>query len=304
MQHAFLGFFLLILTSAVASCGKGDPAESRHFYDTLQVDGRTRTYLLNLPPEYKTVEGMALVIALHGFGGDAGQMENDYQLSRKSDAAGFVVVYPEGVPNDGPLGLRNWNAGTCCAYSSDHNVDDVKFISRLMQKLTARYNIDARKTYAVGMSNGGMMTYRLACELPGQLAAVAVVSGALMTAQPCQPSRPVPILHIHSSLDVKVPYHGGTGLGGYHYPPVDSALSVWAGNNKCGSQRTVLLDTTLYTHSKWEDCEGNTTVESYITKDGGHSWPGGQHARPAADMPSAAINATDVIWDFLQRYSL
>ena len=149
-----------------------------------------------------------------------------------------------------------------------------------------------------------MMTYRLACELSQQLAAIAPVSGTLLTTQPCQATRAVPVLHIHSELDTKVPYAGGYGLARYYFPPVDSALQVWAGIDRCNPEPLVVTNAPLYTQTQWINCSGNTTIHEYVTKHGGHSWPGGLPARAAADKPSAAFDATDLIWEFFQRYEL
>ncbi|OQP51230.1 alpha/beta hydrolase family esterase [Niastella populi] len=299
-------FLLTFLTFSVWSCHKNDPAPVKtfHFYDSLHADGYLRSYLLNLPPDYNEGNNFPLVIALHGFAGNAGQMETDYKLTAKSNSAGFVIVYPEGVPSDGLLGLRTWNAGGCCDYAMHHNVDDVKFIRLLIQKLTEKYKIDPKKIYATGMSNGAMMTYRLGCELSTQLAAIAPVSGTLITRQPCEPARAVPLLHIHSSLDTTIPYPGGPGMANYYFPPVDSALRVWAGINGCIPTPNVITDAPLYTQTEYIDCTNNTSTQLFLTKDGGHSWPGGFQARPAADEPSKAFDATDLIWDFFSRYEL
>jgi polyhydroxybutyrate depolymerase len=297
---------LLMITCSVWSCRKHDdaPVTTFHFYDSLQVDGYVRSYLLNLPPNYNDSNNFSLVIALHGTGGSAGQMETDYGLTAKSNSARFIIAYPEGVRSDGILGIRTWNAGGCCDYAMQQNVDDVKFIKLLIQKLTATYKINPKKIYATGMSNGALMTYRLGCELSAQLAAIAPVSGALITTQACTPVRPMPILHIHSVLDTKVPYQGGYGLANYHFPPVDSGLHVWAGINGCNAEPETVTDAPLYTQTQFAGCAKNTTIQLYLTKDGGHSWPGGLPARTRADEPSKALYATDVIWDFLQKYEL
>jgi polyhydroxybutyrate depolymerase len=308
MQKQMITFLLLTaLSLPVVSCRKAADQQritTFHFYDSLQVDAYMRSYLLNLPPNYNDSNNFSLVIALHGTAGSADQMERDYSLTIKSNSARFIIVYPEGLRSDGHLGIRTWNAGGCCDYAMEHNIDDVKYIRLLIQKLTATYKIDPKKIYVTGMSNGAMMAYRLGCELSNQLAAIAPVSGTLMTTQPCTPARAMPVIHIHSVLDTKVPYAGGYGLANYYFAPVDSSLRVWAGINGCASAPQVVTNATLYTQTQYAGCLNNTTVQLYLTKDGGHSWPGGLPARPNADAPSAAFSATDLIWDFFQRYSL
>jgi polyhydroxybutyrate depolymerase len=305
MQQISFAFLMMTFLS-FGSCRKTANLSITifHFYDSLQVDGYNRSFLLNLPPNYNDSSNFPLVIALHGLAGSAEQMERDYGLTTKSNSAGFIIVYPEGVRSDGLLGIRTWNAGTCCDFAMQHNIDDVKFIRQLIQKLTATYKINAKKIYATGMSNGAMMTYRLGCELSQYLAAIAPVSGTLLTTQPCQPAKPMPVLHIHSAIDNKVPYAGGYGLANYYFPPVDSTLRVWAGIDGCNGTPQVVTAAPLYTQTQFAGCSDTTTVQLYLTKDGGHSWPGGAPARPAADPPSAAFNATDLIWDFFKRYEL
>ncbi|OQP62012.1 hypothetical protein A3860_30475 [Niastella vici] len=306
MKQLIVYLVLTLLTFPATSCRKTDtpPITVFHFYDTLAVDGYSRSCLINLPPNYNDNPHFALVIALHGTAGSAAQMETDYKLTNKSNSAGFIIVYPEGVPSDGLLGIRTWNAGSCCDFAMQHNIDDVKFIKLLIQKLTANYKIDRKRIYVTGMSNGAMMAYRLGCELSDQLAAIAPVSGTLMTTAPCEPARKMPVLHIHSAMDTKVPFAGGVGLAGYYFHPVDSTLRVWAGIDGCAATPQVVTDTALYTQTQYVNCSNNTTVQLYLTKDGGHSWPGGLPARPAADAPSNAFDATDLIWEFFKKYEL
>lgn len=271
----------------------------------LVIDGRNRYYLLNLPPNYDESSDFSLVIALHGGGGKASQMESDYLLTEKANRAKFAIVYPEGVQSDGILGVRTWNAGTCCDYAVEKNIDDVKFISVLIDDILKKYpKINPKKVYATGMSNGAMLAYRLACELSNKIAAIAPVAGTLATTQPCQPSRAVPILHIHSKLDAKVPFSGGTGIFGYYFPPVEDGLNTWIKNNGCPSTAKTVTNFANYTLTKWTNCGNNSSIEFYFTNDGGHSWPGGLHSRAAADEPSTAIIANDLIWDFFQKYTL
>lgn len=294
-------FFLLAI-----GCSNGDePGPGRLFrdYQSMRVDGRFRTFLLNLPPGYYSADDdFPLVIAMHGTGGDAYQFEQDYSFTKLANDNDFVVVYPEGVRSDGILGIRTWNAGYCCDYATDNNVDDVGFISELIDYLSADYRIDPRRIYVTGMSNGGMMAYRLACEIPGQIAAIAAVSCSMTTGQGISPAQPVPILHIHAEPDTKIPNEGGIGIGGYYFPPIDSVLNVWALADECTSGPQLVVDNTDYSVTEWENCENNTVIRYYLTKDGGHAWPGGIKARPGADEPSKAINANTLIWEFFRQF--
>jgi polyhydroxybutyrate depolymerase len=183
----------------------------------------------------------------------------------------------------------------------ENDVDDVEFISDVIDELSIEFRINKKKIYLTGMSNGGMMAYRLACELSYKLAAIAPISSTMMVKQPCNPARSVPVLHVHSLLDTIVPYRGGVGLAGYNFSPVDSVLQLWAQINGCTSPTSV--DNSQFIHTIWSECE-DAAIESYLTYDGGHSWPGGQKAGSWADDPSSFIKANDLMWDFFKRFEL
>ena len=309
MKVSFLYLLFVVLFSLVACRQKDDPIidGTYRFSETMTVDGRARTYLLNLPPNYYESSDFSLIIALHGGGGDATQFETTSKLTEKANASGFIVVYPEGVKSTGVLGARTWNAGHCCDYARDNNIDDVNFISKLIDKLLATYKINAKKVYATGHSNGGMLSYRLSCELSAKIAAIAPNSSTMLVKQPCIPSRAVPVLHMHSVLDTNVPYQGGVGSGftGAYCPPLDSVLNAWSLSDKCKTTAKVIVNTSSYTLTKWSDCTNNVTIQWYLTQDGGHAWPGGLPGGGAnADTPSTAINANDLLWDFFQQYQL
>lgn len=307
MTNSLLNMRLFFLLLVLAQCDSDPGADQVYRVSgVMTVDGRSRTYLINLPPGYYDDDASAfpLVIGLHGTGGKASQFEQDYQFSQKANEANFVVVYPEGVQSNGVLGLRTWNAGTCCDYAKNNQIDDVNFIRELIDALIANYKIDPKKVYATGMSNGGMMAYRLACEIPDKITAIGVVSATMVVTQPCDPSRPVPVLHIHSILDTTVPYNGGIGLKNYYFPPVDSVLTVWSSINACVSPAGVQVDKAGYKFTTWSLCTDGVTIECYLTQDGGHAWPGGSKTASWADTPSAVLNANDLLWDFFRRFEL
>lgn len=286
----------------LCSCEKSDSPPIHRMWGSQDIVGQERTYLLNLPDTYEEGDSFPLVVALHGTGGSAEQCERDYGLSTKADMLGYVIVYPEGIPRPGPFKIRTWNAGKCCDYSMEQGADDVKFIRTLIQGLTKKFKVDPDRVFVTGMSNGAMMAYRLACELPGRIRAIAPVSGTLMTESPCEPSESMPVLHIHSELDEIIPYRGGVGLGGYYFHPVDSTLQVMAEINECPISPQTFEEHDDYVHRQWS-CQDDIIMESYITKDGGHSWPGGKKPRSGADEPSKAIDATELVFDFFGRYN-
>lgn len=290
----------------VTGCDKDTMPPPRNFETSISVNGMNRSYLVNLPPHYysDTATMYPMVIALHGTGGNAAQFERDYGFSTKADESGFVAVYANGVPSTGILHLRTWNAGTCCDFAVKNGIDDVSFISQLIDKMTSNYHIDPKRVYVTGMSNGGMLTYRLAAELPHKIAAIAPVSASMVYSPPASQSRPVPILELHSVWDKIVPYNGGTNDFGYYFPSIDSVLNVWALRNNCLPDAKVVVNDARFKQLNWTNEKGDVLIEHYVTQDGGHAWPGGKQARDKADVPSQVINANDLIWAFFERFKL
>lgn len=299
-------FFLFSVALFSSGCkdDNGPIINPRNFEDVIKVDGLNRTFIVNLPPQYENDNSnFPLVIGLHGIGGNAMQFEKDYFFSRMADDAGFIAVYPNGVQSNGKLGIRTWNAGTCCDYAMKENIDDVKFISGLIDKLVTDYRVDPKRVYVTGMSNGGMMAYRLASEIPNRVAAIAAVSGTMVFNAPATQIRSIPILHLHSLIDKIVPYDGGRNALGYYFPPIDSVLTVWSERNRCQSDIQI-IDKPEYKLSIWKNEFDVPVIVHYATKDGGHSWPGGNKVRPGADPPSKAIDANILIWDFFKKHTL
>lgn len=297
-------YYLLMCTMSLLLCcsssGEGIPRASLRFIESLQIDGINRRYVVKFPRAFDSLENVSLVIFLHGFAGNMEQAEKDYGFNEKSDTEGFVVVYPNGVQNDGIFGLRSWNAGRCCHYAEENNINDVGFIERMIDSLLLRYpKINKGKVYLTGISNGAMMCYRIAAELNDKISAIAPVSGPMMLETDFNAS--IPILHIHSLLDTKVPYNGGLGIGDYDYNSVAWTLEQWQDRNNC-SAITQTTNYGNYSITQYLDCSGDNDILLYVTEDGGHSWPGGKLARVRADLSSTAFSATHIIWDFFKNH--
>lgn len=292
MKQLFLGIiFFSMVCSAYAQ------------YDSIYVDSRWRTFHTHLPPQYDAGQDTlySLILALHGGFGNAYNMENLTQLSQKADTAvnPFIVVYSEGIKS--PAGVRTWNAGYCCGYAQDNNINDVGFISALIDTLLNHYRIEEKRVYASGISNGGMLSFRLAAELTPTLAAIAPVASSMTLDGPWAPTQPMPIIHFHSYLDENVPYYGGVGSGfSDHYnPPVDSVLNEWSELNGCATENDTLYhEMDEYLFKVWAQCNNEADIQSYVTYDGGHSWPGGEKGSAFGDPPSEKINANDLLWVF------
>ncbi len=261
---------------------------------TVQVDGLTRTYELFIPAGYNATQPTSLVFNLHGYTSNAVQQYVYSDMNSVADTAGFIAVYPNGINNA-------WNSFSNFSASS---ADDVRFISYLIVLIASQYNIDPARVYACGMSNGGFMSYRLACELDGRIAAIASVTGltdaGIMAT--CTNTRPLPVMQIHGTADATVPYNGGTGLGS-----VDSTVNFWKAKLNCPANAVIdtLPDVNLQDGSRavrffYEPCDSSTQLILYKIINGAHTWP---DATLTIGVTNRDFNASATIWNFFKQFS-
>ena len=264
------------------------------------VSRTRRQYIIHIPPRYDPSTPTALVIVLHGGGGNAESAIRMTGMSRKADEETFVAVYPQGT---GRLKNRllTWNAGVCCGYAVDHNVDDIQFLAALIDHLSQEYRLDPRRIYLTGFSNGAMMAYRAGCELSEKLAAISPVSGSLLV-ENCAPGAPPSVVIFHGTADQHVLYGGGEPVEqtDSHYrvdPSVADTAAFWARANSCSPTPSQVQEPGVIEQT-FGGCASGTEVSVYTIVGQGHAWPGGEKARPQADKPSQAISATDTMWKF------
>lgn len=257
-------------------------------------DGITREYLVHVPQSYRG-RATPMLIALHGGGGDAQFQAADdkYKLVSKSEQAGFIAVFPNGYSRFGGI-LATWNAGTCCGAAQKNNIDDVGFIREVIARVEKQANIDKRRIFATGMSNGAMMSWRLACEAP-EIRAIAPVEGTDNTTR-CNPGHPVPVIQFHAADDPNVPFNGGVGVGPSRvaYTSVPATQAKWVKLDAASPEAKRVL-TVPGAHCDLHP--GQAPVELCVTDTGGHSWPGGG-TQQGRKQPSMAISANDLMWSF------
>ncbi len=190
---------------------------------TLEWDGITRQYRVYLPADFDETQSLPLVFNFHGYGSSNVEQVFYSQFNDVADEFNFILVYPMGLEDN--TGTTHFNS-----YFGTSDVDDVGFTSHMIDRIYTDYNIDLTRVYSTGMSNGGFMSYRLACELSDRIAAVASVTGSMAFPQfdNCTPSRPVPTMEIHGTLDATVPYNGATGF----IPPIQEVVDFWVTQNK------------------------------------------------------------------------
>lgn len=284
----------------------GKITQAGNYRFTLEHGGLERMYLVHVPAKYQPGHPAALLVAMHGGGGSMEYQATDanYGQVSKSDREGFIVVFPNGIsPLKSGL-LATWNAGTCCGPARDRNIDDVGFIRKMIDKLSQQVDIDRQKIFATGMSNGGLMAIRLACDMSATFRAVASVAGTDNTTS-CNPARPVSVMFIHARNDDHVPFEGGRGNTRRQeavasFTSVPESVSRWVNRNGCGPKPERVLDKPGAYCDRYAPCRDNTQVELCVTEHGTHSWPGAAKWR-SKEPPSTAINANDVMWDFFMQ---
>lgn len=295
---------LVLATLAADPLGPGDHTS------TLTVGDLNRSYLVHVPPNYDSKKPTPVVLAFHGGGGNADSMVVFSGLNKKADAAGFIVVYPNGT---GRLENRllSFNGGNCCSYAMNNKIDDVEFTRKLLDDLAKSANIDPKRVFATGMSNGGIMSYLLASELSDRIAAIAPVGGPMGT-ETCNPKRPVSVIHFHGTDDEHAPFKGGKGKGvsGTEFYSVEHSIQAWVKANGCELEPVVTKftdtakDGTTVTRKTYGGGKDGSEVVLVVIEGGGHTWPGQEPRLKALGKSTKNISANDLMWDFFVKHPM
>lgn len=293
-------FFVLFFFAVTGACAAG---KGKSVINELAVDGSIRSYIVYVPAVADTT-GLPLMIVLHGGLGNAEHMERMTGMDEVADSGHFIVAYPDGTGGFFPAmrDRRTWNAGSCCGRAARLDVDDVSFIEKMIDKIHARYSIDRSRVYVAGMSNGAMMAYRLACEIPERIAAIISVSGTL-TVDDCDAAKKVPVLAIHGDNDRHVPFEGGVGedsVSGVSYRSVPDTMRLITRARHCKApeEKDLKGGISVFTYH----CSEGAPVELYKIKGGRHVWPGG-HGRNNTEADGRYISASRLAWDFARQFS-
>jgi len=259
---------------------------------TIVSKGTNRTANVHVPASYDPTKPTPVVLNFHGYTSDAAQEALLSGMSAKSDAEGFIVVYPQGLNS-------SWNAGACCGLSASQEVDDVQFVRDLIDSLEVQVCVDPKRVFATGMSNGAFLSHRLGCEMSDRIAAIAPVAGVLGVPE-CSPSRPVPVMHFHGTADPLVPYDGSATLG---FPPVPDTFAGWGSRDRCTGQPVETYRNGDVHCSTYAQCGAGATVTLCTIDNGGHTWPGGMPV-PSLGYTTTDISATDAMWTFFEQHPL
>ncbi|MGH7923255.1 MAG: alpha/beta hydrolase family esterase [Candidatus Binatus sp.] len=300
--------------AAAAATSAAVPAPGNH-NESIEVGAgankMTRTFIVHVPPRFDGKSKVPVVIMLHGAGGSGEGAMAEAGWAAKADREGFVAVFPDGspprpmVPARFLLNPRLWNDGSGRAIGVDH-VDDIGFISAMIDFLEARYAADPSRIYCTGFSNGASMTFSVGLNLSNRIAAIAPVSGHLWYHEK-QLAYPVPLLFIIGTDDPLNPIAGGNVRLPWgkteDVPPIEDSLKEWERMLGCGPEvRTSRGNGVL--EITYDQCARGGEVEYDRVKGLGHVWPGGTNRLPQkwVGKPSNNLNATDVIWEFFKAH--
>lgn len=302
---------LLIVSSTNQAQSRGKLVEK-----SIPAGGVKRTYLL-YEPAYRQDGVRPLVIALHGGGGKGEHMVKltKERFNQLADGEGFLVAYPDAIE-------KQWNDGRTNTSSRgkipNESKDDVGFIAALIDDLVKNNRVDPQRVFVTGMSNGAMMTYRLACELSEKIAAAAPVAGDIAEGiSSCTPQNPVSMLIINNTRDPLVPWNGGDVTGPFGRKKLGKVLSVkasvdfWVKNDSCDLTPEVMSipdnntgDGSTVTVKKYKNGKNHTEVYVYSVEGGGHTWPGGLPylSEGLVGKTNMDFNACEVIWEFFKNH--
>jgi len=265
----------------------------------LTHKGLNRYYFIQQP--HPEAEGLSSVLFnLHGYGSNAlEQMAytnfNDLADTKENN---FILIHPQGAPLNTVLtsSSSHWNSG---GWTIGSTVDDVDFINTIIELVSQKYNLNQERIYSTGMSNGGFMSYHLACNLSSKIAAIASVTGSMsiQTYESCNPTHPTSILQVHGTIDVTVPFQGNSDLG---MKSINDVMDYWKLYDACDTDPTSIVTDYFdieisIQHDTYSNCLNNAQVELYKIEGMGHRWPNKQRY---------GISATETIWEFINLYDI
>ncbi len=295
-----------LLLLGLAGCWNHEVAPGTHAR-TVRHGGTERRYQLTVPAG--TTGRIPAVIVLHGAGGSADKIAENTGMKSIGAREGFAVLTPQGLRAGGTV--AGWNAGGCCAGPAETNVDDVGFLGAMLDDAVGAACLDEERIHALGHSNGGMMAWRLACDLDDRIASVATSAGVLLDAQAgaqtpfrCKAEEPVAVLAMHGLADECVAYEGGksAGPGGMVFPAALDGLERWRKHNGCGGPPVEVFQKGGARCVQWPGCAEK--VELCTVEELGHGWPGGSYPRLTRQWcggeASADLPGSERAWDFFE----
>lgn len=333
MQKIFTNYVLLGVLYLLMNTSFVAPSYAFDQKISVTHQGQSRDYYMHIPSGVSGRVSLPVVVFLHADGASAEQAIAQTEWNKTADAKRFIAVYPE-ARSFGSGRLGTWNAGICCGDAQRKNVNDVGFVMAVLKHLKTQTAYDAKRVYIAGQGNGGMLAYRLACEYPDKIAAIATHAG-IASYPGCRDKRRVPMMHIHGMQDRCMPYEGGHDCGacwesllrGYGFPslapsmkcaPVSPSIMSWAKWNQCGGGVKKTYSSAKMNCMTYQGCWAD--VQLCAVLDGGHIWPGGDYAVPFCEENPMGrlcrnykeelgpinqhINTNEMMWNFFKSFDL
>jgi polyhydroxybutyrate depolymerase len=292
---------LLVLSLALLTQGPAPaPKDIARSFDS---GGQKRSYFVHLPASYDAEKPTPLVVVLHGAGTDGKIMEGFCGMSAQADKSGFLVCYPNGT---GFAPFLTWNAGNFpIAGGGAKKPDDIGFLRKVLDDVATIANVDTKRVYVVGMSNGGMMAYRAAAEMSDRFAAMASVTGTLVI-DSWEPKHPMPVLEIHGTKDGLVAYEGSKKSKWPSFPPIEDVVKGCAKFNGIDREPTITRiipsrDDMKVEKRDYGKGKNGAEVVFYVLEGGGHVWPG-RHIPAVLGRNTFNLDACETIWEFVSRF--
>ena len=256
----------------------------------LKHDGLDRYYFIYKPDNLNTNISVPVLFALHGYGSSALSHLTYTNYFSLADANNFIVIYPQGTTTD--TLSSHWNVG---GWTSKSTRKDIEFIDTVIDLIKDKIQIDQTRIYSSGMSNGGYMSYSLACNLNSKIAAIASVTGSMTpdNFDNCTPSNPISVLQIHGLQDLIVPYIGNSGS-----KSIPDVIDFWVNHNACNTEPNRLIkysNLALVNYDTYENCLNNTNVKLILHPEMDHTWP---------FTSTHNVSASNEIWNFVSQYDL
>ena len=260
------------------------------FYCTIMHDNIDREFYVYIGSTYQN--NSPLLFSLHGYTSRGLWNMNYTGFQSIADGEGFIVIYPQGTLLPA-TGQTHWNVG---GWTTSSQTDDVGFINAVIGFIDDEYSLDYKRIYSTGMSNGGYMSYKLACDLSNRFAAIVSVTGSMTieTISGCNPSHPTSIAQIHGLQDSVVSYYGNVWS-----KPIEEVMSYWATYNNCKTD----ADTSEISgnnngggvHHVYTECDNQTSVELFLMTNMGHDWP---------NLANHDLEASTTVWNFLSNFNI
>lgn len=258
--------------------------------DSILINGIYRQFIIYVPSIYKSSQPTPLIFNFHARNSNAWKQMRYGDFRKISDTANFIILHPQGLKDNS--GVTHWSLG-------HSKIDDIGFLISLYSYIVSNYNINLDRVYSTGMSNGGYMSYYLACNMSDKIAAIASVTGAMGSFMQlnCRPTHPTPILEIHGTDDVIVPFNN-----------IINGINYWRDYNNCNLKADTtyipnfnLEDLSTVEHIVYSNGNNNVSTELFKIINGEHTWPGAKRLKGVTNYD---INASIEIWKFFSRYDI